>query len=163
MHHQLPWPVRWSEWRQLWLTGPGTTHSGSCSAARLLPVSPPSLLPFSPAKPSLSSCGSFLQTIFIISNTKFKTERSEPSPCQTTVYLHDNLRCQLIIVIITIIIMYIYYALNNALSTHIIHVLPKYNILYVRRGQSYQNNISDGCIGVGGDNSDKKQKQCWRL
>ena len=104
LHPQLPWLARWSAWRQLWLTGPGMTHSGSCSAARLLPASPPSLLPFSPAKPSLSSCGSFLQTIFIISNTKFRTDQSEPSPCQTRVYLHDNLRCQLIMVII----MYIY-------------------------------------------------------
>lgn len=52
----------------------------------------------------------------------------------------------------------IYYALNNALSTHIIHILPKCSILYVHRGQSYQNNISDGCIGISGDNSDKKNK-----
>ena len=38
--------------------------------------------------------------------------------------------------------MYIYYVFVNALGAHIIHInLNKYNILYVRRGQSYQNNL----------------------
>ena len=39
-----------------------------------------------------------------------------------------------------IIIMYNYHALINALSAHITHHEPKYDILYTRRAQSHQNN-----------------------
>ena len=37
------------------------------------------------------------------------------------------------------IIMFIYHALINALSTHTIHI--KYDILYTHRAQFYQNNL----------------------
>ena len=47
-----------------------------------------------------------------------------------------------------IILMYICYVFVNALGAHIIHInLNKYNILYVRRGQSYQNNLHKALCG----------------
>ena len=45
-----------------------------------------------------------------------------------------------ILIYITIIIMYIYHALINALGTHITHI-NLYNIMYTRRRQSYQNSL----------------------
>ena len=40
-----------------------------------------------------------------------------------------------------IIITYIYHALINTLGVPMIHINLKYNILYTRRAQSYQNNL----------------------
>jgi len=45
------------------------------------------------------------------------------------------------LIIITVIIMYIYHVLINALSAHMIHINLNKKILYTRREQSYQNNL----------------------
>ena len=47
--------------------------------------------------------------------------------------------------LVILIIMYIYHALINALSTHIMHI--NLNTIYVRRGQSYQNNLHKALYG----------------
>ena len=46
---------------------------------------------------------------------------------------------------LVILIMYIYHALINALSAHIMHI--NLNAIYVRRGQSYQNNLPKALYG----------------
>ena len=59
-----------------------------------------------------------------------------------------HLNAGVILVVTVIIIMYIYHPLINALSAQIISIINlKYNMLYTRRGRSYQNNLHKALYG----------------